>query len=83
VLVTHGPPMGTLDKTADGEKVGCEELQDRLAAMARPPRLHVFGHIHEGYGVVKTPRTTHVNASICDVAYRPVNGAVVIDLPLN
>ena len=80
ILVTHGPPMGTLDRTVTGEAVGCEELRDRLAAMANPPRLHVFGHIHEGQGIVRTERTTFVNASACDVAYRPVNQAVVVDL---
>jgi len=80
ILVTHGPPMGTLDRTVTGEAVGCEELRDRLAAMAKPPRLHVFGHIHEGRGILKTERTTFVNASACDVGYRPVNRAVVIEL---
>ncbi len=80
ILVTHGPPMGTLDRTVTGETVGCEELRDRLAAMAKPPRLHVFGHIHEGRGILKTERTTFVNASACDVGYRPVNRAVVIEL---
>ena len=79
VLVTHGPPMGTLDDTAGGP-VGCEELRNRLAGMAAPPRLHVFGHIHEGHGVVETPRTRFVNAAICDVAYKPVNPAIVVDL---
>jgi Icc-related predicted phosphoesterase len=81
VLVTHGPPMGMLGLAFTGEDVGDEELRDRLAAMAEPPRLHVFGHIHEGYGVVRTPGTTYVNASICDVGYRAVNPAVVIELP--
>jgi Icc-related predicted phosphoesterase len=81
ILVTHGPPMGMLGRAFTGEDVGDEELRDRLAAMAKPPRLHVFGHIHEGYGVVRTPSTTSVNASICDVGYRAVNPAVVIELP--
>ena len=80
ILVTHGPPMGTMDVTTSGEAVGCEELRDRLAAMVKPPRLHVFGHIHEGHGIVRTARTTSVNASICDVAYRPVHSPLVIDL---
>jgi Icc-related predicted phosphoesterase len=48
--------------------------------MAKPPRLHVFGHIHEAHGVVESARTISVNAAICDVAYRPVQPAVVIDL---
>ena len=39
-----------------------------------------IGHVVERYGVRETPRTKFVNASICDVAYRPVNGAVVVEL---
>lgn len=81
VLVTHGPPMGVLDRTYAGEPVGCEELR---AAVARVrPRLHVFGHIHEGYGAEALAGTLFVNASICTLAYRPDNPAVVVDLPLD
>ncbi|KAG6006969.1 hypothetical protein E4U43_000370 [Claviceps pusilla] len=44
ILVTHGPPRGHLDLL----KYGCGHL---LAALWRVrPRLHVCGHIHEGYG---------------------------------
>ena len=81
ILVTHGPPMGILDRTATDEAVGCEALRDRIAAMERPPRLHVFGHIHEAYGIHETPATIFANASICDLRYAAVNPAVVIDLP--
>jgi Icc-related predicted phosphoesterase len=28
------------------------------------PRLHVFGHIHAGYGTLRTPDTVFVNASL-------------------
>jgi Icc-related predicted phosphoesterase len=81
ILITHGPPMGILDEIASGERVGCEDLRDRLAGMSAPPGLHVFGHIHEAYGIERGPRTTHVNAAICDLGYRPVNPPIVIDLP--
>ncbi|KAL8908125.1 MAG: hypothetical protein Q9207_001017 [Kuettlingeria erythrocarpa] len=48
ILLTHGPPHGILDETRTGEKVGCEHL---LRAVRRcRPRLHCFGHIHEGWG---------------------------------
>jgi predicted phosphodiesterase len=78
VLVTHGPPHGILDRTDDGEHVGCEEL---AAAVARVrPKLHVFGHIHEGYGQRVLDGVRYVNASICDVRYRPVQGAVVVEV---
>lgn len=80
VLITHGPPMGVLDQTDRGEHVGCEELRQTLAGMSAPPRLHVFGHIHEAYGVCRSSRAISVNASICDLAYRPVNEPIIIDL---
>lgn len=48
VVITHGPPKGILDFTASKERGGCEDL---FAAVARArPRLHCFGHIHEGWG---------------------------------
>jgi Icc-related predicted phosphoesterase len=53
LLVTHGPPHGVLDRTFFGLQVGCEEL--RAAVLARPPRLHVFGHIHEAAGATQLP----------------------------
>ncbi|KAH7392579.1 ser/Thr protein phosphatase family protein [Pyrenochaeta sp. MPI-SDFR-AT-0127] len=48
VMMTHGPPMGILDATHTGEHVGCEHLL--RAARRCKPRLHCFGHIHEGWG---------------------------------
>jgi len=81
VLVTHGPPMGVLDKTSRGEPVGCEALRDRIAQVR--PRLHVFGHIHEAYGVHREGDTLYVNACNCTLAYEPDNPAIVIDLPLD
>ena len=78
VLVTHGPPAGIGDRLATGEHVGCKDL---LHAVERlHPKLHVFGHIHEGYGTVSRRKTTFVNASICDFAYRATNTPIVIDL---
>ena len=48
IMLTHGPPRGILDKVQNDEKVGCDHL---LRAVTRcKPRLHCFGHIHEGWG---------------------------------
>ena len=77
VLVTHGPPAGHGDRTARGEAVGCEDLRDAIARVR--PRLHVFGHIHEAYGVTTDEHTTYVNACSCNLAYRPVHAPVVLD----
>ena len=61
------------------ESAGCEALRDRLPALARL-QLHLFGHIHEAYGQVSAGGRTAVNASICDLRYRPTNPPVLIDL---
>ena len=44
------------------------------------PRLHVFGHIHEDYGVTMEGPTTLVNASTCTLNYKPANLPQVITL---
>ncbi|KAL6247815.1 hypothetical protein RBB50_005163 [Rhinocladiella similis] len=52
VMLTHGPPMGILDKvTRTRESVGCIHL--RRAVERCRPRLHCFGHIHEAWGAVR------------------------------
>lgn len=88
ILITHGPPFGILDKVKYSRKsnkdsyAGCEEL--RLAVERIQPRCHVFGHVHEGYGMVLlkcTPRDILcVNASIMDENYNPVNKPIRIVL---
>lgn len=77
VLVTHGPPFGVLDRTWLGEDVGCADLEAALVRIR--PRLHLFGHIHEAYGVVRKQGTVFVNACNCDLRYRPVNPPIVLD----
>ena len=79
VLITHGPPMGIRDRTFDERAVGCADLREAIARVR--PRLHVFGHIHEGYGAEAHEGTLFVNASTCTLSYQPTNPAVVVDLP--
>ena len=78
VLVTHGPPRSLGDRTAAGEAVGCDDLLDATRRTA--PTYHVFGHIHEGYGVHRDGPTTYINASTVDLSYRPVNAPVVLEV---
>lgn len=47
-MLTHGPPLNILDQAAFNSNVGCGHL--RRAVERVKPRLHCFGHIHEGYG---------------------------------
>ena len=49
-LITHGPPFGTLDiGGAHNDHLGCEVLAEFVEI--HRPKYHVFGHIHESYGV--------------------------------
>jgi predicted phosphodiesterase len=77
LLVTHGPPLGILDRTALAEDVGCEALRAELERIR--PAVHVFGHIHEARGTLQTDPTLFVNASICDLRYRPVHAPIVLE----
>jgi Icc-related predicted phosphoesterase len=71
ILITHGPPYGIMDGTARGEKVGCEELLTVVEKIR--PKIHVFGHIHEGYGKTQWNGTDFYNASVLDLNYNMVN----------
>jgi Icc-related predicted phosphoesterase len=84
VLLTHGPPMLHGDMTArpDGTprgRVGCENLLRTVHDWVKP-KLHVFGHIHEDYGVSYDNETCYVNASTCDLSYHAENPPIIIDL---
>jgi Icc-related predicted phosphoesterase len=80
VLITHGPPHAIADLTIDGIRAGCEELTARIEQLPAL-KLHIFGHIHEGYGIFKQGGATFANASICDERYRPTHAPLVIDFP--
>ncbi|KAL3481770.1 Metallo-dependent phosphatase-like protein [Aspergillus californicus] len=48
IVITHGPPRGIMDTTYSGERAGCPRLFEAIARVR--PRMHCFGHIHEGWG---------------------------------
>ena len=48
IVMTHGPPRGILDSCPQGN-VGCGKLRRALHRVR--PKMHCFGHIHEGYGI--------------------------------
>ena len=78
VLITHGPPYGICDYTLrDNIHVGCADLLDRVFLIQ--PKIHVFGHIHEGYGYKVLNGTTFINASTCNLRYSPDNDPVCVD----
>jgi multisite-specific tRNA:(cytosine-C5)-methyltransferase len=48
IVITHSPPRGILDMTDSRHRAGSASLFAAVAS-ARP-KLHCFGHIHEGWG---------------------------------
>lgn len=78
ILITHGPPKGKLDKTQYNDVVGCEELI--LAIERVKPKYNIFGHIHEGYGIIRTEDTTYINASILDENYTLKNKPIIFEI---
>jgi Icc-related predicted phosphoesterase len=80
ILVTHGPPYGILGQAPGSEyHGGCRQL---LAAVRRVrPMMHVFGHVHGGYGTFSTPNTLFVNAALPGKGYDLSNRPHVFKLP--
>lgn len=84
VLITHGPMYGILDKVTmrgspnKGEHVGCMDLRNKILNL-KDLKVHVYGHIHEGYGITKQNGITFINASICTESYKPTNKPYVIN----
>lgn len=81
ILITHGPPLGFNDLCNDGSRAGCVELLSTVQRRVKP-KFHVFGHIHEDYGISSDGKTTFINASTCNIAYKPINPPIVIDIAI-
>lgn len=79
LLVTHGPPRGIGDVIRGGESEGCDDLLEEVLGRVRP-RVHLFGHIHEGYGVVEREGIQFVNAALVDERYRIANPGIVVEI---
>lgn len=77
ILITHGPPFGILDVTRSDQHVGCEELLKKIKKIK--PKYHLFGHIHEAYGIFNTAKTTFMNGSVLNEHYELVNSPIIFE----
>lgn len=78
VLITHGPPEFKLDWVKSGQHVGCADLRYTIENIK--PKYHLFGHIHESYGIEQMVDTTFINASMLNEKYIMVNEPLVIKI---
>jgi Icc-related predicted phosphoesterase len=67
-----------MDVVGTGERVGCADLRRYVETIK--PKVHIFGHIHECYGMEQKDNTLFVNASTCTGNYRPTNPPIVVDI---
>ncbi len=89
ILITHGPAYGILDgiPIEDGTLFhsGSSAFEGWLKYVSRP-RLHIFGHIHEAYGIQEIFPTYNdkmmqsINCSYVNEKYKPVNKPVDIEI---
>ncbi len=70
VLITHQPPQGILSES-HGIEYGSTSLLSKVLEIK--PRLHLFGHIHDAYGIEQHDNTLFSNAAIVDEAYNLTN----------
>jgi Icc-related predicted phosphoesterase len=91
VLISHGPPYSILDRCIIGSHgVGSVGDLELLGAVERVrPALHVFGHIHDGYGLAgRAFGTRFVNAASTRIkgsTYQEggFNPPIVVDIDFN
>jgi hypothetical protein len=80
ILITHGPPQDHLDVSGppySQPHLGCALLREKLDE--QPPKIHVFGHIHGGYGYKFHNGTHFFNASVLNEAYEQVNNPITFE----
>jgi Icc-related predicted phosphoesterase len=61
IVITHEPPVMIQDESA-GIHWGNAPLRNRIFEIK--PRYHLFGHAHDGYGIIKQNGITFSNAAL-------------------
>lgn len=80
ILVTHGPPYGVLDDSPADYPGRAGDPELRAAVIRVKPKLHVFGHVHFGYGVRPARHTVFVNAALFGLDGSCENRPIVLDM---
>jgi Icc-related predicted phosphoesterase len=79
ILITHSPAAFTLDRaSAEAEHCGDYWIQQLVRRVT--PRLHVFGHVVNAYGITESSHTISVNACLLGDLGRLEHPPIVIDL---
>lgn len=80
VLITHSPPYMIGDYVPWSAKhEGSQSLYDEVVNRIKP-KVHCFGHIHEGYGMKILDNTKFINASNLDGDYQCINDPFIVEI---
>lgn len=84
IVITHGPPLVPvmdyrLDLRRSSEHCGCSKLWKAIERTQ--PRLHCFGHIHEGYGAQAVRWGEPEGATIDDLSVTRGDAAHTCSVP--
>jgi len=84
VLITHGPPYMIMDKVPfkginPSDNVGCEDLMNKINVLPNL-KAHIFGHIHDGWGMIEKNGIKFVNAACCTEQYQPINKPITFEI---
>lgn len=78
ILLTHGPVYGVLDLIVNENHAGDKDLLRRVLEIK--PKVHICGHIHESYGMVKRNGIKFINACLLNEAYELVHPPLTFEL---
>lgn len=79
ILITHMPPFNILD-FSDGIHYGNMSLRKKIAEVK--PSYHLFGHIHNNYGVTRQNGTVFSNAALLNDTYEINNKPRVFEIDI-
>lgn len=81
ILICHSPPYGIMDTVKyDGRsrQIGSASLRKRIFEIK--PKIVVFGHNHDKYGVEEHKGIRFVNCSLVNEQYRMVKKPIVLEI---
>jgi len=85
IIVSHAPPLGYGDIISDDPAgrvhSGLLPLLELILRVS--PQYHLFGHVHESYGIYTNDKTVFINASTCTRTLQPTNPPIVFDIQNN
>lgn len=77
ILITHQPPYCVLDSKVNTNYGNRDLLQTILKIQ---PKFHLFGHIHDAYGMEKNDNIWFVNAAILNDCYEISNKPILLEI---